>query len=67
MNLKDQMRQNTIPIYLMECSLFIFLGLVLPVATSWAQSVCPEDFSQINTKCIANSSNVAYSEAQMEY
>ena len=27
MNLKDQMRQNTIPIYLIECSLFIGLGM----------------------------------------
>jgi len=26
MKLKDQMRQNTIPIYLIECSLFIGLG-----------------------------------------
>lgn len=42
--------------------LFIFFGLFLPVATSWAQVVCPADFSQINTQCIVNSSKVNYVE-----
>jgi tight adherence protein C len=46
-------------------SLILFLGLVLPIATSWAQSVCPEDFSQINTKCIVNSAKVVYSESKI--
>lgn len=43
-------------------SLFIFFGFFLPIATSWAQVVCPADFSQINTQCIVNSSKVNYVE-----
>jgi tight adherence protein C len=46
-------------------SLFIFLGLFLPVATSWAQSVCPADFSQINTKCINGSTKINYGESKL--
>ena len=46
-------------------SLFIFLGLFLPVATSWAQSVCPADFSQINTKCINASIKINYGESKL--
>ena len=45
--------------------LFIFFGLLLPVATSWAQSVCPQDFSQINTKCIVNSAEVIYTDSKI--
>lgn len=43
-------------------SLFIFFGLLLPIATSWAQVVCPADFSQINTQCIGGSAKVNYVE-----
>lgn len=43
--------------------LLLFIGLLLPTATSWALSTCPEDFSQISTKCIANSTQVKYSES----
>jgi tight adherence protein C len=35
-------------------SLLLYLILFLPSVTSWAQSVCPKDFSQISTKCIVN-------------
>jgi tight adherence protein C len=41
---------------------FLFFGLFLQVATSWAQSVCPSDFAQITTKCIVNSPKVKYQE-----
>ncbi len=44
---------------------FLFLGLFLPVATSWAQSACPAEFSQINTRCIVNSTKVTYSEKKI--
>lgn len=44
--------------------LFLF-GLFLPVATPWAQSLCPADFSQIETKCIVNSPKVKYSESKV--
>jgi tight adherence protein C len=40
--------------------LLLFLGSFLPIATSWAQSVCPDDFSQISTKCIVNTTKVNY-------
>ena len=39
-------------------NLFIFLGLILPVATSWAQVSCPAEFSQINIPCIVGSEKV---------
>ena len=46
-------------------SLFIFFGLFLPIATSWAQVSCPKDFSQINTQCIVNSGKVNFVEAKI--
>jgi tight adherence protein C len=42
--------------------LLLFLGSFLPIATSFAQSVCPDDFSQISTKCIVNTAKVNYVE-----
>ena len=42
--------------------LVLFINFFLPSVTLWAQSVCPEEFSQINTKCIVNASNVKYAE-----
>lgn len=42
--------------------LLLFLGSFLPIATSWAQSVCPDDFSQISTKCILGTTKVNYVE-----
>ncbi len=43
-------------------SLLLLFGFFLPVATSWAQSSCPADFSQISTQCIANSTQVKFAE-----
>lgn len=43
-------------------ALLLFIGLYLPVATSWAQSNCPADFSQIDTKCIVNNQKVKFSD-----
>jgi tight adherence protein C len=40
----------------------LIIGLFLPLGTPWAQSICPEDFSQINTKCIINSKKISFSE-----
>ena len=42
--------------------LLLFLGSFLPIAPSWAQSVCPDDFSQISTNCIVNTTKVNYVE-----
>ena len=41
-------------------SLLILLGLFLPSVPLGAQSVCPAEFAQINTNCIASSSQVKY-------
>jgi tight adherence protein C len=43
-------------------SLLLILGLFLPHVPLWAQSVCPAEFSQINTNCIANSTKLKYKE-----
>ena len=43
-------------------SLFLFIGLILPVATSWAQTECPLDFSQISNTCIYNDTKVKYAD-----
>lgn len=37
------------------------IGLVLPGVSPWAQSVCPQEFSQINTQCITSASKLKYS------
>ena len=42
--------------------LLFLIGLLLPVGASWAQAVCPSDFSKINTQCIVNASKVKFTE-----
>lgn len=42
--------------------ILFFIGLLRPGFNAWAQSVCPQDFSQINTRCIANAPKVQYSD-----
>lgn len=42
-------------------SVLLFIGVLLPGASAWAQN-CPADFSQISTKCIVNNPKVTFSE-----
>lgn len=38
------------------------IGLLLPGVSTWAQPVCPQEFSQINTQCITSASKLKYTE-----
>lgn len=45
-------------------SVLLLIGLFLPVATSWAQSDCPADFSKMEARCIAGASKVKYDKSE---
>jgi tight adherence protein C len=47
-------------------SLLFLIGLLLPGASPWAQYACPDEYSQISTKCIAQGLR-AKSKKEIEY